>query len=65
MGAKFCAFIKNFDIFGEPISLMYRGKTAYNTGLGALVSIIYSVIMIYYAYLVGADFVLRRNADGT
>ena len=41
--------IKNIDIFGEPISVKYRGEDAYNTFGGAIFTILIYVIVLVFA----------------
>ena len=46
---KFYDYFKSFDSFGEPISLNYKGDSAYSTGLGALFSIAIQVFILIFA----------------
>jgi len=46
---KFYDYFKSFDSFGEPISLNYKGDSAYNTGLGAFFSIAIQVFILVFA----------------
>ena len=37
------------DIFGEPVTLSYRGDSSFKTRIGAFLSIIYMIVMMTYA----------------
>ena len=37
---KVSSFFKSFDVFGEQISLNYRGDSSYRTSVGAFFSIV-------------------------
>ena len=36
---------KTLDLFGQPVSLNYRGSTSYQTKLGALFSLIFMIVI--------------------
>ena len=46
---KFYDYLKSFDSFGEPISLNYKGDSAYSTGLGAFFSIAIQAFILIFA----------------
>ena len=48
---KFSDFIKQFDIFGRPVSLTYQGETEYRTVFGSVVTLICYSIMAFFIYL--------------
>ena len=43
---SFVKFLVNRDVFGQPISVQYKGSSSYKTKVGALCTIIITVIMI-------------------
>ena len=45
----FVNFLKSFDVFGEPVSLNYKGGTTFKTCLGAFFSIIIKIFLLIYA----------------
>ena len=44
--------LKRFDMFGEQIKLTYKGDYKYRTKLGALMTIIFLVLVLTYASFV-------------
>ena len=42
---KLCQQIKNFDLFGIPVQLTYRGETKFNTVFGGCVSMMLVVVL--------------------
>ena len=46
---SFYNFLKSLDIFGNPVSLNYRGETSFKTGIGAFFSIAITVLLFVYA----------------
>ena len=42
-------FLTSFDVFGEPISLNYKGDTSFKTIIGAIFSIMIKVFLMIYA----------------
>ena len=40
---------KDMDMYGEKISLTFKGKETFNTVLGAIVTIVVLVVMILYS----------------
>lgn len=42
-------FLKKFDIFGHPISVLYKGNTKQNTILGSIFSILTAVSVTIFA----------------
>ncbi len=45
---KFGRMFKNIDIYGEQISLTYKGENAYKTKLGAVVTMFLVLILVTY-----------------
>ena len=42
-------FLTSFDVFGEPVSLNYKGDTSFKTFIGAIFSIIIKSFLMIYA----------------
>ena len=42
-------FLKKFDIFGHPISVLYQGNTKHNTIIGSIFSILTAISVTIYA----------------
>ena len=55
--------LKSLDQFGEPVSLTYKGETAYKTLPGALMSIVVLFFMTIFSYKTGVIFVYRTNSN--
>jgi len=49
MARGFLAWMASKDIFGEPVTLSYRGDSSFKTRIGAFLSIIYMIVMMTYA----------------
>ena len=48
---KFIKYIVSLDAFGEPVTLNYRGKSTYKTGLGAFFTICLRAFILTYGLL--------------
>ena len=44
----FSNFIQDHDIFGEPISMRYKGKTQYQTIPGGICTLLTTIVVAYY-----------------
>ena len=40
--------IKHYDIFGDPISLSYKGYESHHSVLGGVISLLYIIMIIIY-----------------
>ena len=66
MAAKrFTEWFKSLDMFGEQISLNYKGKSSYNTKLGAVVSLVSYLMLLTYAINMLLVVINRRNPSIT
>ena len=46
MMSKIGALISDFDVFGEPVSLNFRGKTSFQTKRGGALTLgIYAIVL--------------------
>ena len=41
--------LKNFDQYGEPINLTYKGNSKYNTHFGGIISLFVTVVLLLYS----------------
>ena len=42
-------FLKSIDIYGHPISVLYRGEKTHNTLLGSVFSILTTAVVLFFA----------------
>ena len=54
--------IKPLDKFGIPILLNYKGDSSYKTVIGGLVSIVITVILLWYAWVLFITMINRQNS---
>ena len=47
-GHKLKKFWKSQDVFGEQVQLTFKGKRSYQTSIGALVSVIIKMILMFF-----------------
>ena len=48
---KFLKYLVSLDVFGEPVTLNYRGESTFKTGIGAFFTIILRAFILTYALL--------------
>ena len=58
---KIKQFLKNFDIFGVPISFRYKKRNKYLSSLGGLCFIIYIAIVLFFGIYFFIPFYNRKN----
>jgi hypothetical protein len=58
---KIKATLKVMDTFGEPILFSYRGKTAYKTWIGGLLTMIVLGLMVIFSFEAVISLILREN----
>ena len=56
-------FLTKFDIFGHPISVLYKGQTNHSTILGSVFSLLTAVAVLIYAQFGLLDMVTRNNQE--
>jgi hypothetical protein len=56
-------FFKNFDMYGEPITLQYKGEDKYKTNVGACVSILLLIMILAYSLSKGLIFYHKADPD--
>lgn len=56
---------KQIDLFGQPVSLNYRGQSSYQTKLGALVSSVFMVFVAYVTCIRLDKLIMRKNPQLT
>ena len=61
MTASVRKFLVSFDVFGEPVSVNYRGETSFKTALGAFFSILLKTFLFVIAATSFLDLVEYRN----
>ena len=54
---SFVKFFVNRDIFGQPISILYKGSNTYKTKLGALCTILVSVLVLVNTLILTEGFI--------
>lgn len=58
--SRSCGFIRNFDLFGQPIGLNYQGEDSFRTVPGGILSIVFYIITLATIY-----FKLMSLLDGS
>ena len=53
--------LSKLDIFGEPVSLFYRKKTHFKTGLGGCFTIISFVVLLFYTWTISMTIYRKEN----
>ena len=48
---NFIKYLVSLDVFGEPVTLNYRGESTYKTGIGAFFTVILRVFIFTYGLL--------------
>jgi len=48
IGLSTARYIKNYDLFGDPVQITYKGKDSHKTFLGGLITIIICSILFVY-----------------
>ena len=62
--SKNCAKkLRSIDTFGEPVELNYRGDSTFNTTTGAIATIFYYGLMIYFAIIKLEKLFSKNNPD--
>lgn len=56
MARKFGKYLKEVDIFGQPISVLYQGSDVYKTRLGGFVTILTYVLVLINSIELGQDY---------
>ena len=54
-------FVRSFDVFGEPVSLNYKGEQSFKTIIGALFTLVLKLFIIFYAATALLDMFARAN----
>ena len=54
-------FLVSFDVFGEPVSVNYRGETSYKTAVGAFLTICLKSFLFVVAAASFLDLVQYRD----
>jgi hypothetical protein len=54
-------FFKNCDIFGQPISLMYKGDKTFKTHVGGVVSFIFAFALVFYCVYLAYVMISRES----
>ena len=57
------SFLKNYDLFGEKVSMNYRGDSTFKTWLGTFCTVISSTVLIFYACLKMQQLFLGTNPN--
>ena len=50
-GNRFLEFVRDQDMFGETISLNFKGKTSFQTLPGGFLSITIKFVLLWYSFL--------------
>ena len=56
MSQRFVDFLVDFDIFGQPIGVNYKGKDVFKTKIGALVTLMAYTVILFNLVTLSQDF---------
>ncbi len=56
MSQRFVDFLVDFDIFGQPIGVNYKGKDVFKTKIGALITLMVYIVIIFNFVSLSQDF---------
>jgi hypothetical protein len=54
-------FFKNCDIFGQPISLMYKGEKKFKTHVGGVVTFMFAFALVFYFVYLAYVMISRKT----
>ena len=49
--SRFISYLSSYDVFGEPVSLNYKGDSHFRTWIGAVVTITIKSFLLIYGLL--------------
>ncbi len=58
-------YLENFDIFGNPINLIFKNNNVYRTGMGGLWSLSLIILIFFFFFGNITEFIYKKNVEST
>ena len=55
--SSFVKFLVNRDVFGQPITVLYKGQETYRTKMGAFCTILVSVLVLVNSIMLAQGYI--------
>ena len=59
--ASFVRFLINRDVFGQPITVLYKGSETYKTKVGALCSVLVTVLVVINTVILAQGYISQSR----
>lgn len=59
----FLSRVRNFDNFGQPVSVNYKGASAYKTLPGAIATLVIKIIVLVFALVSFLELIVYKNPN--
>lgn len=63
--SSFKKFLVNLDIFGQPITVLYKGSDTYKTKIGALCTILVTVLILINTVMLAKGYINNSRQTET